>query len=138
MSGRLMNANQMLIPACSDACRPTSSPLPTITTKKTAAVKATAMVICRILLRKRGTVSFLPDTTSRVVSSMALKLRLALADGSLPADQSPVRRRAHHAWRGDPRGTSLSANDRAPSVGGRRGPDAVHLVDIAAELDDAV
>src|SRR5262245_26979138 len=87
ISGRLMNASHRLIPACSDVCRPTSSPLPTITTRKTAAVSATATATCKIRLRRRGTVSFLPDTTRSVVSSMALNsvlLHCTVADP--PAD----------------------------------------------------
>src|SRR5262249_33649198 len=138
MSGRLMNASHRLIPACSDVCRPTSRPLPTITTRKTAAVSMTAMAICRVRFRRRGTVSFLPDTTRSVVSIMALHSVLFFRTVAGPPANFQIEARSSRNSSARCGPAVNGRFDHAPSIGGSHRPDAVLLVDIAAELDDAV
>src|SRR5262245_198394 len=92
MSGRLTNASQVLTATWKDVARPTRNPLPTITTKNTAAVSATARVTCRSRLKIRGTDIFLPATTKVVVSTMGpLPDRLGLSlDEQGPRLQEPL------------------------------------------------
>jgi len=65
-----MKASHMLMTPVHDAL-PTRKPLPIMSTSTSAAVRPTPSAICTERLATRGTLIFLPGSTSMVLSDMA-------------------------------------------------------------------